>query len=208
MTRMLPERGVWSAPVALTALSIGMWEDDVEIDRIRGDAIMARIYGLSEERAAAGLTWAELSRFFHPDDMPADPLPHRRVREEGGLFVWEHRVVPEAGNVRWVLARGHFDRDSQSGVMRGRGILIDMTDVRRDGHADGSMDFLAKDMAAPLLERIADGALQIRGMIDDLNPKGVKRLKPLVDALLLELGRQLAASLMHEAVPPPTVRRH
>jgi hypothetical protein len=185
-----------------------MWEDDVEIDRIRGDAIMARIYGLSEERAAAGLTWAELSRFFHPDDMPTDPLPHRRVREEGGLFVWEHRVVPEEGNVRWVLARGHFDRDPQSGMTRGRGILIDMTDVRRDGHADGSMDFLAKDMAAPLLERIADGALQIRGMIGDLDPHGMKRLKPLVDALLLELGRQLAASLMHEAAPPPTVRRH
>ena len=208
MSRMLPESAVWSAPLPLNALSIGMWEDDVGTDRIRGDAVMARIYGLTEERAAAGLTWAELSRFFHSDDMPDDPLPHRRVREEGGLFVWEHRVVPESGVVRWVLARGHFDRHPQTGVVRGRGILVDMTDVRTDGHADGSMNFLSKDIAAPLLERIADKALEISEMLRGLDRAEAKRLKPLLDALLYELGRQIAASLMLEPVPPPIVQRH
>jgi hypothetical protein len=188
----------------MAMLRIGLWEDDVPADRIRGDAVMAAMYGISEVEAEQGLSWDRLSSLFHPDDLQANPLPHRHVRQDGGLFVWEHRIMPAAGIVRWVLARGHFERDAE-GRMCGRGIVIDITDTRMDGVVYGPAQFLAAHgTSGALLERITDQALELCHMIRALEPEGAAHLRVLIEALLHELGRKLAASLQDE---PPAIER-
>lgn len=195
------EKTLTPASLPMAMLRIGLWEDDVPADRIRGDAVMAALYGISEAEAELGLSWDRLSSLFHPDDLRTDP--HQHVREAGGLFVWEHRIVPAPGVVRWVLARGHFEREV-NGRMRGRGIVIDMTDTRMEGVVDGPARFLAAyEAPGAVLEQIADRALELCDMIRDLEPEGAKHLRILIEALLHELGRQLAASLQDE----PAVRK-
>lgn len=195
MPRRSPGATLSQAVLPLTALNIGLWDDDVAADRTRGDAVMARIFGLSEAEAAEGLTWERLSAIFHPDDLAADSQDRRRVRDIGGSFAWEHRILPEPGVVRWVLARGYFERDSE-GRMRGRGIVIDVTDTRADGHIEGPARFLAaSESAGSPVERMAGHALELWQLMDALEPACAARLEPLLKPLMLELGRQIAAAL-------------
>lgn len=193
----------------MSALNIGTWDDTPQTGCVRGDATMARIFGLTEAEAEAGITWERLSAIFHPEDLAQDTTQRRRVREEGGFFAWEHRIIPAPGVVRWVLARGHFERRAD-GTMHGRGIVIDITDIRTDGQVDPPAGFLgAPDPPGSVLEQIADHALRIWELMRDVNADEAKRLSPLIEALLYELGRRLAASFSNEradlqALPPHT----
>ena len=128
-------------PFGMSALGVGMWEDVPHLGRVRGDATMARIFGLTEAEAAQGVSWEQLSALFHPEDLARDQIQRRRVRDEGGLFAWEHRIVPAPGLVRWVLARGRFERRAD-GLVYGRGIVIDITDSRTEGPFEPPAGFL------------------------------------------------------------------
>ncbi|MCJ2060201.1 PAS domain-containing protein [Methylobacterium sp. J-048] len=184
-----------SASLPLTTLSIGLWEEDVSTDRIRGDAVMGQMYGLTDAEVAEGISRSHLFSIFHPDEVSRDPELRRSVREQGGLFVWEHRIMPAPGIVRWVLVRGHYER-GPDGRMRGRGIVIDVTDTRADGHVDGPSRYLAacQTLGSPA-ETMADGALKLWDLMHQLDDDSAVRLRPSLKALLFELGRQIAAAL-------------
>ncbi|WP_082558004.1 MULTISPECIES: PAS domain-containing protein [unclassified Methylobacterium] len=206
MPRRRSEPTLSSASLPLTALNIGVWEDDVAADRVRCDAVMAGIFGLSEAEAAEGISWERLSAIFHPDDLAGDTVDRRRVRDEGGSFAWEHRIVPEPGVVRWVLSRGYFERDA-SGRVRGRGIVIDITDMQIDGLLQGSTHFLSatETMSSPV-ERMAERVLEIWELMHELDADRVSRLEPHLKAVMLELGREIAASLLVERSAKPMPR--
>lgn len=195
MTRQSLNKSLSPAALPLTTLSIGLWEEDVSTDRIRGDAVMGRMYGLSDTEVTEGISRARLFSIFHPDEVSRDPELRRSVREQGGLFVWEHRIMPAPGIVRWVLVRGHYER-TPNGRMRGRGIVIDVTDTRFDGHVEGPARYLAvcETMGSPT-EIMADGALKLWELMHQLDDDNAARLRPSLKALLFELGRQIAASL-------------
>lgn len=197
----------WAAlkPFGMSALGVGIWEDAPHEGWVRGDATMARIFGLSEAEAAEGISWEQLSAIFHPEDLARDQSERRRVREEGGLFAWEHRIVPAPGLVRWVLARGRFER-RPDGHVYGRGIVIDITDSRIDGPLEPPAGFLgAPAEQGTAVERMADYAMRLWEMVGDLGPDEAARVQPLLEALLYELGRQIAASL--SGSPPDMARR-
>ncbi|SFD40950.1 PAS domain-containing protein [Methylobacterium sp. 13MFTsu3.1M2] len=192
-------------PFGMSALGVGIWEDAPHTGCVRGDATMARIFGLTEAEAADGITWEQLSALFHPEDLARDQSERRRVREEGGLFAWEHRIVPAPGVVRWVLARGRFQRRAD-GHIYGRGIVIDITDSRVDGPYEPPVGFLgAPTEPGTAVERMADYAMRLWELVGDLGPGEATRVQPLLEALLYELGRQIAASLSGE--PPEAPRR-
>ncbi|WP_267428358.1 PAS domain-containing protein [Methylobacterium sp. GC_Met_2] len=195
MPRRSPDDTFSSALLPLTSLNIGLWESDVAGDCIRGDVVMAQIFGLSSVDAARGISIRRLLSIFHPEDLAADTVRRRQVHEEGGLFVWEHRILPAPGIVRWALARGHFERDL-NGRMRGRGIIIDVTDTRAEGGAEGSSRFLAVPAAIGTpVERMAERALELWELMHELEAGAASHLEPLLQALMLELGRQIASSL-------------
>ncbi|WP_236962095.1 MULTISPECIES: PAS domain-containing protein [Methylobacterium] len=191
-------------PFGMSALGVGMWEDVPHLGRVRGDATMARIFGLTEAEAAQGVSWEQLSALFHPEDLARDQIQRRRVRDEGGLFAWEHRIVPAPGLVRWVLARGRFERRAD-GLVYGRGIVIDITDSRTEGPFEPPAGFLgAPAEQGSVVEQMADGAMRLWERLGDLGLDEAKRVQPLLEALLYELGRQIAASL---SGPPPDGQR-
>ncbi|MCJ2136996.1 PAS domain-containing protein [Methylobacterium sp. J-026] len=165
---------------------------------------MGRMYGLSDAETAEGISRSDLFSIFHPDEVAQDPELRRSVREEGGLFVWEHRIMPAPGIVRWILVRGHYKRGAD-GQMRGRGIVIDVTDSRIDGQIDGPARFLtAYEAPGAILERIADRAIEACELIRTLEADKSVHLRLLIDALLHELGCQLATSLQDD---PPAPKR-
>ncbi|WP_457104224.1 PAS domain-containing protein [Methylobacterium sp. P5_C11] len=165
---------------------------------------MARIFGLAEADAAEGVTWEQLSAIFHPEDLARAQMQRRRVREEGGLFAWEHRIIPAPGVVRLVLARGRFERRSD-GRMHGRGIVIDITDSPFEPPA-GFLE--APSTHGTVVEQMADYAMRLWELMADLELEAAHRMQPLIEPLLYELGRQIAASLSPASLDVPRQPRN
>lgn len=195
MPRRSEDDTLSSASQPLTSLNIGLWESDVEDGYIRGDAVMAHIFGLSPTEAALGISIQRLLSIFHPEDLASDEASRQKVLEEGGLVVWEHRILPAHGIVRWVLTRGQFER-SPDGRMRGRGIVIDVTDTHVEGGEKGSSRFLAvPEATVSAAERMANHALALWELKHELSAGAATRLQPLLEVVLLEIGREIASSL-------------
>ncbi|TNC05412.1 PAS domain-containing protein [Methylobacterium terricola] len=182
-------------PDALTASQVGTWETDASTDRTFGDATTAALFGVDPVQAAGGLPLAAYARVIHPDDRTAFSSKLERVRDHGGLFVIEYRTLPAPGDLRWVLARGRYERDERTGSMTGRGIVIDITESKLDGRAEDRAFFFTEEDAETPLDRAAACAIQARQAIDEVAGSEGLGLRRSVDALLLALGRALAGRI-------------
>ncbi len=141
-----------------------------------------------------GATFALFLERIHPQDRRRIGSIIDDLRRQGGLYIAQYRTVPEPGDVRWVLARGRFSRDAEGGVSEARGIVIDVTESSRDGFLDESA-FCATDVPVGGIDRVAELALTLFSAAEaGLPAAGFKRLKPLLDVLLLEIGRQLVGA--------------
>ncbi|MEE7462841.1 diguanylate cyclase [Methylobacterium fujisawaense] len=193
---MLPLQKLTSPSIAqaFSIFGIGTWERDFFGERVHGDAIMANIFGLTQEEASAGVSLARFAAAFHPEDRAEGEARRQRAMQDGGIFVVEHRTVPAPGTVRWVMARGHYERDDTGRVVRVRGTLIDVTDSRIDGQVEGQACFVQRSSTATAaLERMAEHMLEVWQTADKLEPEQAGRLRPLIQLLLHELGGQLVA---------------
>jgi hypothetical protein len=177
-------------PAALAASNVGTWEINVAEGRVVADAITAALFGLDPGAAAHGLSLMCYVRGVHPEDRPVFHDKLEPVRREGGLFVVEYRTRPDPGEVRWVLARGRYERDA-TGRMQGRGICIDITEGKLDGKAEDRVLFALGPTHTPL-EQAADAAIAAREAIDRLQEPGRRTLRQRVDALLWDVGRAIA----------------
>lgn len=179
-------------PGALTASQVGTWETSFANNCTFSDATTAALFGVDPNLAAKGLPFSTYVRSIHPDDRAAFNDKIGRVREHGGLYVVEYRTVPTPGDLRWVLARGRYERDEHTGEVTGRGIVIDITESKLDGRTEDRAFFIMEEDAEPPLDRAAACAIQARQAIDEVDgPEGLG-LRRSVDALLLALGRTLA----------------
>jgi hypothetical protein len=181
-------------PQALTASQVGVWETDFDNDRTRVDATSAAMFGLDPVEAAEGLPLAHFVRSVLPEDRTTldDKLKH--VRVYGGLFVIEYRTRPSPTEIRWILARGCYERDPATGAMTGRGIVIDITESKRDGQVEDRALFFAPEPDSPSLDHVAILALEARQEIDELGEAPGSPLRSAVDGLLWAVGRAIVAA--------------
>ncbi|WP_331327577.1 PAS domain-containing protein [Methylobacterium fujisawaense] len=178
--------------LALNGLSIGTWELDFVARRISGDAMFARLFGVTPDEAQAGISLEQFAAAFHPEDRALIQKRHAAALEGGGVFVLEHRTEPAPGIQYRVLARGRFERDESGIVTRGHGICVDITDLIEDGQTRGPLHVRVSDGQADAIDQFTDQALRLWELLDGLEVPAAERLRPLMRALLIELGRQLA----------------
>lgn len=180
-------------PSALSASNVGTWRCLIGESFVVGDAIFGEAFGFTQRQIRAGVTFDQLEQRIHPADRTLFTQKNERVRESGGVVVMEFRVMPRPGTVRWVLIRGRYDRDERGCV--GHGIAIDITDSgHRTGPDDGafcvSSDVKPSQNLTPL-QAASQTALGLRRQIEALS-KDAPSLRPLIDLMLLQLGRELA----------------
>ncbi|HEY5337293.1 MAG TPA: PAS domain-containing protein [Rhizomicrobium sp.] len=114
--------------VALSAGSgVGIWDWDVQADRVFADERFARLYGVPLDRALAGAPLAEFFAVIHPDDAKRIEAPIARALETGGEFSEEYRLIQPDGDVRWVLAQGKVKLDENGNALRFPGVSFDIT---------------------------------------------------------------------------------
>ncbi len=186
-------------PAALAASSVGSWDYDVRNDRLRCDGAMAALYGFSPEEASHGCPMDRLTAAVHPDDQVMLRSKLADNVRFGGVFVIEYRVHPSRREMRWVLVRGRYDEaDDRGRMVRSRGIVVDITESKRDGYADGDVFFMteADSGTTTALDRAARHLLAARRAIDDLGPISASTLRPAVDEALSRIGHHIAGALI------------
>lgn len=179
-------------PEALAASNVGTWHSVADLQRYVADEAAAAMFGLDPVETAAGIPLSRYACALHPADRTVFSDRVDRVTENGGLFVMEYRTTPREGVVRWVLARGRYERDPATGEMAGRGILIDITESKLDGHVEDCALFVAPQVHHHPLDRAADLALEAREVIEAIDGRDGPILRQAVDALLWAVGRALA----------------
>ena len=182
---------------ALDASNVGTWEVDVARDLFRGDESTAAIYGLSIEESIAGVPFARAAAVVHPDDRAMWRARRELSLRYGGMFVIEYRVTSVPGEVRWVLVRGRYDIADGGVVTHARGIVIDLTESKRDGFAEGYATFVdseAEDSDIGALERAAAHALGAHRALSRIVDLVKPTLLNAADRLLQEVGLAVATA--------------
>ena len=179
-------------PDALTASQVGIWETDFENDRTVADATTAALFGLDPAQAARGLPLAAYVQAIFPPDREEFATNINRVCEHGGLLVAEYRVRSLANGVRWLLARGNYKRDDNTGEVIGRGIVVDISEIKQNSQAEDCALFVLPRKDEHPLDRLATYALQARRVIDETAEHERPALQQAVETLLWAVGRALA----------------
>jgi PAS domain S-box-containing protein len=110
----------------LGAAEIGTWTWDVHSDLVIADRNLNRIFNIAD--SSEGLPVAEFFKSIHPDDLPGvKALIQQSVESTRGGFEADYRVLQAGQGVRWVTARGTFQRDENRRPVSMSGVLIDIT---------------------------------------------------------------------------------
>jgi PAS domain S-box-containing protein len=109
---------------ALTSGSFGLWEYEVEHDRLWLSPETYAIFGVPREEF--GNTFADFAARVHPDDLPALMRARERAVRNGATLDTVHRIVRPDGTVRHVRQVAH-QVDGPDGAVR-RGICQDVSD--------------------------------------------------------------------------------
>jgi len=137
---------------------------------------------------------------------------HLDVTRNGGPFLSEFRVIDAAGDIRWIQCRGQYAL-GEGGVMTGRGVLVDVTDLHAwSGPIPSQSAVLTvrqPPMAAPTvpsdpLAEAADLAVQLR---TSLGRTGHGALRLAADLLLWEINTAIAERHVISDKPVPGLSR-
>ena len=172
---------------ALDALDvIGNWEWDATTDRARVDGIVALLFDVDPDEAAAGVPLSAFIDSIHPEDRERVFAQIRRCRVEGGTYLAEYRVLSADGQTRWVLDRGRFCINHHGRPVSGAGILVDITPMRM---SEGTYREVETRPTEVPLDRAAEHAIAAQKAIVEMRDP---ELKFYADALLKAVGRKLA----------------
>jgi two-component system cell cycle sensor histidine kinase/response regulator CckA len=123
----------------------------------------------------------------HPDDRARVVETIRRSLEEGGDYEVEHRVPLGDGSTRWLVCRGHVERDEADKPVRMTGSVVDVTQRH-----------LAEEerrLFALLVERASDfiGLASLDGRVLYVNDAGLRMvgLASLAEARTKRVGELL-----------------
>lgn len=109
---------------------VGTWVWDVPNDRFTVDEGFAFFFGLSPERASAGLSINEMILTVHPDDIAELRDAVNEAMARGGPYSHEYRVRGLDGQYRWVEANGRVELAEDGTPLRFPGVLRDISDRR------------------------------------------------------------------------------
>ena len=147
-----------------TSDTVGTWTWDVDGDLVRGDANVARLFGLDEAFAQGGAPIATFLSRIHPDDLPGVNAAISRSLRTGEEYSTEYRVTQEDGSVRWLAGHGRPEPSEPGEPRRFPGILIDITERRRAEARRGALVELGDRFGAVQTPRdLAYAAAEILG---------------------------------------------
>ncbi|WP_342039329.1 ATP-binding protein [Allosphingosinicella indica] len=172
---------------ALGSSKVGTWDWDVSADRVRADRRFAELYGVDPDRAADGAPIADYVGRFHPDDVDRVSSAINSTIAEASEFAEEYRLVGADGEITWVLATGRCQRDATTGTLRFPGIVLDISERRREEdrrRALIELDERLRDLDDPV--DIAETSAEILGRTLGVSRAGYGTIDPEAETITIE----------------------
>lgn len=156
---------------------VGVWMHDIWADRLVVSGPLALALGLTPEAGTRGVSLDALLAATHGDDRARVENALHAAMARGGAFAVAFRTPAP----RWLDLRGRIEGDASGRPARARGIVLDLTEDRAGG-----------PQSQHVVNRMAEHAIALRGLADDLERPGLTRL---LDTLMVEIGFELARHL-------------
>ncbi|MCJ2012136.1 PAS domain-containing protein [Methylobacterium sp. J-076] len=189
--------------LAVTSV-VGMWEIDVGSRLASLDTEAAGMLKLEGFHPDQLIDLEELTGHIQEDDRAVMRQIHLDVTRAGGPFLVEFRVIAADGEIRWLQCRGQYALD-EGGLMTGRGVIIDVTDIHAwSGPIPSQATALVPAPApAPQTDPLSVAAAKAVELRVALGRSGHSALRLAADLLLWEINTAMAArhTISDKAVP-------
>ncbi|AUV82553.1 hybrid sensor histidine kinase/response regulator [Salinigranum rubrum] len=185
---------------AVEAGEVATWEWHVPENELVAGPEFARKFGVDPDEARDGVSLDRFLRSIHEEDRDRIERRIQAVLDECGSYEEEYRVWNAAGELRWVVARGHVACDDDGTPLRFPGVLSDITErketerelKRKNERLDEFTSIVSHDLRSPLA--VAEGNLELaRRECDSERLASIRRaherMRTLIDDLLT-LARQ------------------
>ena len=113
---------------AAEAGTVGTWEWHILEDRMVTGASFAKQFGVDPDAAREGVSLDQFISSIHEADREHVRAKVKAAVESCGEYEAEYRVWNADGGLRWVVARGHVECDSDGNPITFPGALTDITD--------------------------------------------------------------------------------
>ena len=113
----------------LSSARLGSWTLDLDDMRLTCSDICKRNFGRSP---ADPFSYDDLRGAVVSDDLPQVEQALASVLADGSDYTAEYRIRTPAGETRWLLARGRAHVDANDRVVSISGMIIDLTDNKRN----------------------------------------------------------------------------
>lgn len=130
---------------ALDIARVGTWIWDLATNKITVDKNLSRMFGLSADECAKGLTPKAFISVIHPDDRQRMKAEIDKAISHKSLFDTEYRTLDKNGEVHWLLARGSIETDASNKPVRFPNVLLDITERKQ---AEATRNFLVEASTA------------------------------------------------------------
>jgi diguanylate cyclase (GGDEF)-like protein/PAS domain S-box-containing protein len=110
---------------AQATAGLGSWRVDLRTQQLLWSRGLGNIFGLPDGEK---LTLSTLTRFDHPDDVPAVESARARARLSGKPYKLDRRIIHADGGTRWMEEQGEFRNDDAGEPAVFRGTMHDITE--------------------------------------------------------------------------------
>jgi two-component sensor histidine kinase len=160
--------------LATDAAGVGLWSWNIGTDEISLDERSHALWGAPRGNP---ITFRELSKRIHPDDLNRVGRAFEATRTMVGLYEIDFRIMLESERIKWISARGHGDDETVGGGVT-LGVFLDVTERKqaeeiREMHA-GEMSHRIKNLfsiASALTSIAARSAATTTEMANDLKQR-------------------------------------
>lgn len=220
----------------LATAEVATWNWDVENDRVYGNSLLSRFFGIGEGDVE-GIPVGEFLNAIHPDDQDRVIREIRFAIDSESAYDTEYRIG-RGNEVRWVLARGSVGRPGNGATPRLSGVNIDITarkraesereqlhhqvDIERDklrsmlAHAPAfaavlvGRDFIFELANEAYFEIVGQRPIlgrPVREALPELEGQGfIELLQRVMDTGVVEMAREMPVSLFRTPGGPPEER--
>jgi PAS domain S-box-containing protein len=131
----------------LASSLVGTWHWDIKKQLVTTDSNLAHMFGIKPERAKKGLPLDQFIASIHEDDRERVKNSIASAVGQEMSFEEEYRTTDINGEVRWVIARGQVEYNSQKEPVSFTGIIIDISDRKHAEKLSSDNDVRLQFMA-------------------------------------------------------------
>ena len=144
---------------ALAAGRLGSWDLDLATGQMECSALFKENVGLPADQP---LSYPVLLELLHPDDRERVQTAIGRALEQRAAYDVEYRASWPDGTTRWLLMRGRAQYGADGAPLCMSGVLLDITDRRRNEEALRDADRKKDDFLALLAHELRNPLAPIR----------------------------------------------